>query len=245
MIPLPDKIEICPINEAILEIRYSSDFPKDAIFGIVYSVVKDFFPDKPVPLPILQLPETVREQDPNLQYKPHHTLKKDNIVFNIGPKVLTFSNISPYIGWTEWSKFFYSIYEKVKTTEVISSVERIGLRYINIFKENIFDKVKLEINLIDNILNDESTTFRTEIIDGELLKVLQIGNSLNIIRNNKPFIGSVIDIDCIYQVNDSADFFANFYKIIETAHIKEKDLFFSLLEKSFLEELKPTYGELQ
>jgi hypothetical protein len=44
---LPEKIENCPIVEAVFEIRYSSKYPEDAIFGVLYAAVKDFFTEKP------------------------------------------------------------------------------------------------------------------------------------------------------------------------------------------------------
>jgi len=43
---LPEKIENCPIVEAVFEIRYSSKYPEDAIFGVLYAAVKDFFTEK-------------------------------------------------------------------------------------------------------------------------------------------------------------------------------------------------------
>jgi len=243
MIKLPIKIEKCPISEAVFEVRFSSEYPIDAVFGILYGGIKDFFTEKPISLPILQLPESVREQDPNLKYQPYHKLSKDNIILNIGPRVLTFINSSPYVGWENWSDFFYAVLEKIKETKVLNKIERIGLRYINFFDENIFDKVKFEVKIIDKTLSHESTNLRTEIIDGKFVKVLQIGNVVNFIKNNSTLTGSIIDIDCLYNIEDNLDFFANYREVIEDAHIKEKELFFSLLEESFLKELQPKFGE--
>jgi len=240
---LPDIIEICPIDEAVFEIRYTSKSPVDAIFGILYSKIKDFFTGNPVPLPILQLPEAVRSQDPNLKYQAYHQLQKDNLILKIGPKMLGFSNLKPYSGWKNWSEFFYNVLKEILQTEVINQVERIGLRYINLFNTNIFDKVKFEIKINKDILKDESTHLRTEILDEGFIKILQIGNSVNVIKINENIISSFIDIDCIYNIEDDFNFFKNYKDIVEKAHIKEKTLFFSLLEDSFLKELKPYYGE--
>lgn len=243
MIQLPKKIKDCPITEAVLEFRYDSDYPSDAIFGMLYGAIKDFFSEKPVSLPILQLPETVRMQDPNLKYHAYHRLINDNIILNIGPRVLTFSNMPPYNGWNEWSKFFYAVYDKIIKAKVLSKVERIGLRYINCFNESIFDKVKVEVKVNNEFLSEESTNLRTEIIEDQFIKILQIGNSVNVAKDNQVTIGSIIDIDVLYLINDSSNFFENYHSIIEDAHNKEKELFFSLLEESFLMELGPIYGE--
>jgi uncharacterized protein (TIGR04255 family) len=242
MTQLPNKIEICPIEEAVFEIRYSSKYPIDAIFGMLYADIGKIFSENSS-LPILQLPETVRCQDPNLKYQPYHRLVKDNFILNIGPKVLTFVNSKPYMGWEKWSDFFYGVLDNIIKTEVLDRVERIGLRYINVFDANIFDKVKFEVKLKNKPLKDESTNLRTEILDEGFIKVLQIGNALNIIRNNKNTTGSIVDIDCLYSIHDGLDFFKIYRQIVEKAHNKEKELFFSLLEDSFLKELKPDFGE--
>lgn len=243
MIPLPKKIENCPIIEAVFEIRYSSESPVDAIFGILYASIKDFFTEKPVSLPILQLPESVREQDPNLKYHAYHKLVNGNFVLDIGPRVLTFRNIPPYEGWTQWSKFFYSVLGSIEQTKVLDIIERIGLRYVNLFNGNIFNKVKVDVNIDNKTITDASTNIKTEILDEKFIKILQVGNSVNMVKDGKMINGSIIDIDCLYNVSGSLNFFDNYHEIIEDAHNKEKELFFSLLEDSFLQELKPQYGE--
>lgn len=240
---LPVEIKICPIKETILEIRYSSKIPSDAIFGSLYGELRPFFDSDPQSLPILQLPEAIRRQDPSLKYKAHHQFKKDNLILSIGPDVLVFSNISPYVGWGRWSNFFYEILKKLLKIDVLDKVERVGLRYINIFDDNIFDKVDCEIKIIDDILTGQSTNLRTEILDENIIKVLQIGNSVTMMSDNNPVHGSIIDIDCLMNIDDTSDFFKSYHDIIEYAHNKEKELFFSLLKKEFLEALKPIYGE--
>lgn len=240
--PLPSNIEKCPIAEAIFEVRYSSEYPDDAIFGVLYAAVQSFFTPKPAPLAILQLPEAVRERDPNLKYQPYHRLLNENLSLGIGPRVLTFANSHPYKGWEAWSNFFYDVLSAIEETKALNKVERVGLRYINVFDGNIFDKIKLEVNINDQKLTDESTNLRTEIIDDKWIKVLQVGNAIAIEKEGKIQNGSVIDIDCLYNIDDE-DFFSSHREIIETGHVKEKELFFSLLKQSFLDTLKPTFEE--
>ena len=241
---LPDKIKKCPITESVFEIRYTSEMPVDAIFGILYAAIKDIFTKDPTPLPILQLPEKIRVQDPNFKYQPCHKLEKDNFILSIGPRVLTFSNQSPYTGWNEWSKFFYEVISNIQKSKVINKIERLGLRYINFFEGNIFEKTKIEIKIDKNILKEESTNLRTEIIQNDIVQILNIGNSVNIKCGNSSKIGSIIDIDCLYNFKDPFDFTngQSYRDIIEKLHAKEKELFFTLLKEAFLKELIPIYG---
>ena len=239
---LPVVIDPCPIEEAIFEIRYSSKIPSEARFGMLYGAIGDLFSADPIPLSILQLPEAIRSQDPNLKYKAHHQFKENNHTINVGPDVLTFSTLNPYCGWKEWSAFFYKILEKIFAINLISRVERIGLRYINRFDHNIFEKIQCEVKIIDTLLTDESTSLRTEIIDEKFTKILQIGNSITMLKDDKPIHCSVIDIDILSNIEDTQKFIKEYNKIVERAHIKEKELFFSLLNESFLEDFNPNYG---
>ena len=240
---LPVEIKPCPIVEAILEIRYSSDIPSEARFGMIYGSIGDFFKNEPIPLPIAHLPQDIRNQDPNLRYKAHHQFREKNQTLNVGPDVINFSTSEPYCGWKAWSVFFYKILETFLNSKVLKKVERIGLRYINRFEENIFEKIDCEVFVTGNKLTNESTNLRTEMIDDEFIKVLQIGNSITMIRDRNKINCSVIDIDVLYNIEDSKHFVQNHQEIIEKAHIKEKQIFFSLLKDSYLNKFNPIYGD--
>jgi len=241
---LPIEIQECPIIESILEIRYSSDFPADAIFGMIYGGIRyEFQGINPESLPILQLPEQVRLQDPNLKYQAYYRLSKDNLNFSIGPRTIIFSNLEPYIGWDDWSLFFNRIIEKIHKTNVISRIERIGLRYINSFSMNLLNQINVDFRINDSSINDKPTNIRTEFHEDKLIKVLQISNILNP-RNPKQKKRTIIDIDCLYDINKlSNEFFDNHKEYIEYAHTKEKELFFNLLTEELLATLKPKYKE--
>ncbi len=241
---LPLSIDPCPISESVFEIRYQPRVPVDAVFGILYSLVGKYFKDPPVSLPILQLPEAIRTQNPDLAYQPHYRLGNGNLILSIGPKTLTFSNIRPYMGWGKWSSFFESLLDDIKTSNVINYVERTGLRYINVFDKGILSNIELEIKLKDKVLLDESTTFRSEILDSGLIKILQIGSTVSISTDGKERTGSLIDIDCITNLNESADdFFKHYREVASLSHTKEKELFYDLLKPEFLATLNPIYGD--
>ena len=240
---LPIKIDPCPIQEAILEVRYSSQYPNEAILGMFYGKIGNFFEDPPISLPILQLPEAVRRQDPALKYKAYHQFKKGSHTLNIGPDVLTFSTNTPYSGWEKWSDFFYEVLARSLEANVINKVERLGLRYINHFNDNIFEKIHCEVDLIGRKLKNESTNLRTEEIDGDFIKVLQIGNSVTMVKGDQSISGSVIDIDILYNIKNTKYFLKNYKEVVESAHSKEKELFFALMKETFLEEFNPIYGE--
>jgi len=238
---LPKKIEKCPIIEAVVEIRFSSDLPSDAVFGVIYKAFQSDFPTKPLSLPILQIPETIRSQDPNLIFKPHHQLVKDNIVFQIGPRVMSLANKLDYMGWTKFSKVIKSYFERIISLGIITNIERFGLRYINFFSTNdIFDKIKLKVTNNEKPFINKNLFLKSVIESGGFTNTLQISDNASCKKNDKTEEGSVIDIDT-YCDSPKAKKSEDLFDLVEKAHFEEKSLFFELLTEKFIASLTPIY----
>lgn len=238
---IPKKLNICPIQESILEIRFSTDYPDDAIFGMVYSKVKELFPKKPIEqLPVQNIPEQIRRIDPNFKYHALQRIFNDNLSFSVGPRSIIFGNHKDYVGWDNWSLFFNKILEKIIETDLLLNVERIGLRYINLFENNIFNHANIELLINSKAILDETTNIRTELNVGGLIQILQVGNAVNVTSNTISKKASIIDIDCIYTFKKS-DNFQGYLKILGDLHDKEKDLFFEILKDEFIQTLQPEY----
>ncbi len=232
---LPKIIEICPIIDSTIEIRFKSKIHYNAVFGLIYSKLSSDF-KKVENLPILQVPEPIRMKDPNLKHKPLYKISNAEFAVQIGPDVLTVGCVPKYVGWRRFSNKIFSILDKVEELKIISEVERLGIRYINFFDQNIFDKIKLDISLSGEKIQDQKSVFRTQITKGKFICTLQVANDAKL--NNVD--GSIIDIDC-YKTRGLQDFFKNKEELINDGHLKEKELFFNLLSDNLLEELKPQF----
>lgn len=238
---IPKKLNVCPIQESILEIRFSTEYPDDAIFGMVYYKVKELFPNEKIEqLPVQNIPEQIRKLDPNFKYLANQRIVKDNLSFSVGPRSIVFGNHKNYVGWDSWSLFFNKIIEKINETDLLSNVERIGLRYVNLFEVNIFNHVNIELLINSNKILNETTNIRTELNVGRLIQILQIGNAVNVTSNNTTKKASIIDIDCIFNF-DKEENFREYPKILDDLHLKEKELFFRILKDNFIEKLEPEY----
>ena len=237
VIKLPKKITPCPIKEAIVEIRFESEIPNDAVFGIFY---KEFKADYTTvdELAILQLPEFVRKQEEAFQHKPHYKLSNnDGFLFQVGPRVLSLISVDPYSGWSKFYEKLKDIVKRIESLEVVKSYTRIGIRYVNHFEVNVFDIVTLKVILPGHELNNYDTFIRSEIPTGDFKSTLQISNSANIIGNEKKNKRSIIDID-VFTENTQEDINV----LIDNGHLEEKKLFFTLLEPEFVKSnLNPEY----
>lgn len=236
---IPKKINPCPIIEAIVEIRFNSEMPSDAIFGVIYSEFKQEYP-KFENLPILQLPETVRMKDLNLRFQPHYKLIHDNYILQIGPNVLSMVNLNEYVGWDDFAAKIKKTITRVHKLGVIKNFIRFGIRYINFFELDIYENINLEILLSNNTFNSEQLTFRSTVKSGKFHINLQILNNGNISVKKIAKVGSIIDIDTYIQ-DEPIISFKNIAKLLEEGHSEEKALFFNLLKNDFLKKFNPEY----
>jgi uncharacterized protein (TIGR04255 family) len=246
MTKLPLALKQDTILEAIFEVYFEPDPPSEAVFGIIYPIVLQKNSNlKHIPLPILQLPETVRNNDPQFKYQPLNRLQVDGLNISIGPRVINFSIIKPYIGWSNWKPSLLDILIKLTEVHVIRNVERTGLRYLNFIERDIFPLINGEIKIIDSTIKPVSTTVRTEIPEGEYMKVLQIANNVTINKNGQMKNGSLVDIDIIRGKKvQNYDFNTNLETILNKSHLMAKQLFFNILKEDFINELDPVYGEV-
>ncbi len=238
---LPVEINPCPIVDAIVEFRYSTNIPKDAILGLLYNNLVSHF-NEFNKLPITQLPDQIIQNDPGLAFKPYYEFKKDNLSLKVGPAVINFSNNEPYIGWEKFFPFIKENVIKIIETDIIKSIDRVGIRYINFFEANLFGNINLEVNLNNTNLNEEDTSLRIEKKEEKIRTVFHFANNIDVEINKKMKHGSIVDIDCIFREKPiEENYVDSFVKIINNGHKKEKEIFFSLLKEEFLNKYKPKY----
>lgn len=215
--------------------------PPDAIFGVVFNKLKDSYKDEGG-LPILQIPAAVRNQDPNLLFQPHYKLVKDHYILQIGPKVISLAiTDQKYTTWESYYTEIQEVFEKVNEIGFISEVLRVGLRYINLFVDDIWENINISVKISDNEIHSDEIFVRTLLDKGEYKVNLQTGNQLKL-EDNKQIVGraSVIDIDT-FILDENINFFSNMKEILWSSHDIEKEIFFTLLKDDFLKSLNPEY----
>lgn len=239
---LPKQISPCPIIEAIVELRFASapKVPADAIFGLAFEKLNKIYPTV-TNLPVLQVPEQIRQADPNLRYQAHHRFAQENFSFSLGPRVLIFSCSSPYIGW---EAFFAKIQENLKLLlgieGMIEHFERLGVRFINFFDGTT--SVNIALNISANNLPLADVQFHSTFVYPEenFTTIIQIGNKVDVAIGSETKKGSVVDIDTFKQ-STSEEIKTDLFGFIDRAHLSEKNIFFSLLKKEILDRLNPVY----
>ena len=240
---IPTKLNLCPIIESVFEIRFDSVLDANIVFALIYGKLKDDFP-KVETLPLSELPASMRDADPNLKYQPAYKLHykdNENIVLQICAKAVGFSFTPEYCGWNDFSSFVIRYLNKIRETEVISHVIRIGFRVINFIEGNVFDgeKINLKICLRDKEIPYKETSIKTVFSDGDCHSTTMIFNEAQLNNVTPIKKGSVIDIDT-FSVNCSR-FFENAPAFLENVHLAEKKVFFNLLTEEYLKSMQPEY----
>lgn len=243
---IPIRISPDPILEAVVELRFSTSVPNEAVFGLIYGQIQSEFSSYEA-LPVLQIPEAVRNQDEKLKYTAHYRVKSSDFHVNIGPKVIAIVNPKPYTGWDEYIKIISHVLEKLGGLNFISSIERIGVRYLDFF-EGVDISPHLVFGLRDFPYKDNgqmsiSTAFTPTLPDGNgfsLNTTLRISSSNLMMVNNQLKPGSILDADTYCDLHIGFDKEV-IQQIISDAHKVDKEVFFSLLKEEFIETLNPVY----
>ena len=160
--------------------------------------------------------------------------------FAIGARQLYLGKTGEYAGWALFSEKMRHVIETIEKLSFISEVERVGLRYVNFFNFDIFDRINLIISLSNRPITDNETLVRTTIPGQRFTSRLHVANKTSFTVEGLVRFGSVIDIDT-FLVTDLNDFFKNPTSIIEEGHTEEKTVFFTLLKDDFIQTLNPEY----
>ncbi len=234
---LPVKINPCPITEAVIELRFEPSVERDAVFGILYQKLKGTYSDSVEKTAILQLPQQLRDSDPDLIYQPYYRLKRENFITQIGPNVVSVSATGEYPGWQTLKDEFVRVFGFVKASDVASSYSRFALRYINNIKGDVTDKMKWVISLGGKDLTKLPLSMTSVITDGQVSSTFRFRNDMKDKAGDRL---SVIDIDSVLNA-PVLDFEERIDEYLDIVHLSEKEIFFSSLTEEYIHSLNPEY----
>ncbi|MBR5907042.1 MAG: TIGR04255 family protein [Bacteroidales bacterium] len=241
---IPIKLDNCPIVESVLEFRFDSHVAREVVFPILFSSINSDF-QSPIALPTLQIPDSVKAMDPNLKDQPSYRLllkENPNFSLQIGPRVVSFSFNQNYRGWDAFQDYVISYFTRLKQTNIINRVTRMGFRVINFFEWDIFKRgTEVSIFLQGKEIPYRETTLRTKFINGDYQSVVNIINNAQLNSPSGKKTGSIIDIDtCLMNCEN---FFQKLPEYMGKAHSIEKEIFFNLLNDDLIESFKPSYND--
>lgn len=236
----PTRITPDPIIDAVVEFRFESDVPPDAILGMLFGVVRNEFPNF-IKLPIAEIPEEIRRNDPQLKFAPCYQATSKEYRLNVGPRVISLSNPGNYVGWNEkLYPFLQNILKQLEKSAIVKNFTRIGIRYIDFFETDIFENITLSIMMNNKPLIAKQTTIINIFERNEFTIRVNIQNNTMISRNNKTIVGSIIDTDTFFEPTHLFSF-DGMVGLVDKQHDVSLNVFFDLLKPDFLKTLNPEY----
>lgn len=238
---IPERISPSPIVDAVVDIRFAPSAPADAVFGLIFPHIKDRYKSL-MKLPILQVPDEIRQKDPNFIFQPYYRLEHGPFVLQVGPRVLIFSAPN-YPGWGAFSGELRNVMDSMFKICLFDTIDRIGIRFINFFEGNVFKQFDVQLR-VGGIEQTETNVFvRTISSTPPFVTTLQISNDVSIQQEDHARHGSIIDLDVSVSTPAlPADQLDTFMGIVTNGHDSLKRDFFKLLTPAFLETLHPDYS---
>lgn len=236
------KISPCPIIETVIQINCTFTVDQDVVVGLIYSLLQDKTDASSLQiekLPILNLPEEIRRADQNLRDKPWYKINCGDHFIMIGLFGIALGITPPYKGWNLFKSFSVKVFNILRD-HVIKDVSAISLKYLDFFSNvNIFEKINCDFRLNGMQITAIPTIFRTELPDGNFIKIIQITNGVHLYNQTLGIDsdGSLIEIN-LFTRNVSVE---KFDQITNEAHLIQKESFFELLSEDFLKTFKVEY----
>jgi uncharacterized protein (TIGR04255 family) len=237
---LPVRIDPCPIVEAAVEMRFVSSEPWRNMPGLLAPRLRKRYPESKE-LRLFQLPEAIRQQEAGFTYQPLVKYDGADFLIHFGPRVLTLNTrMQQYPGWPRIREELLWLWKEVADAGFVQEGERLGVRYIDFFAEDIFSLVVLQASVGGQEIVGVEQNFSVVAPWDNATARLVLTNGAFLNDGHEKRRGSVLDLE-VWQALTSDDVFAGARMQVERLHEANKKLFFGLLKPDFLASLNPTY----
>ncbi|HAO19558.1 MAG TPA: hypothetical protein DCQ37_03070 [Desulfobacteraceae bacterium] len=244
---LPKRLRKEPLLDALFECRLEVEFPLSNILpGVFFS---EFEGDKHIErLPQSEIPEVIRNSDPNFQYVPLVRIRMDSYSFLIGDRSVAVACNLPYKGWNDFKLTIIKMIEVLKKTGLINGIVRYSIKYIDLIQsDDPAEQVGLAnlfLKIGSHNLTKESYQVRMDIPADGFINVVQIISGVKVTLPDKSSLeGVVIDIDTIKNTDGISleKMEQNIDESLDHIHRISKLTFFDCLAAQTLMKLDPEY----
>lgn len=207
MSELPKKLNNSPLLEALFEIRFepSSQSVSTIFPGLLFTqFVTDGKDGHIEHFPIAQLPQAMRDSDPNIKFAPLSRLVLDDFFINIGDRCLSIGcDSSDYKDWSNFRGKIEPVLKKIDDSKFVKSVSRYSIKYVNLIE---LDDITEQISFLNLDLKlgkgnyrvlDDSFNIRLEIKENEFISIVTLASSVEVSVKDTIKSGLIVDVDTI------------------------------------------------
>lgn len=234
---IPKRINPDNLKDSIVQIRFNSGIAPELFLGTFAANFGDTFKFAAA------IPKVTSEGNKMVFEGGHFLDESELIKLNVAGDSITFNSYKNYPGWNNYFPIIKTTVEKLFSTNLITEIKRIGVRYISQFDNtSLIENLNMNLSIAIPNTNLEATQIRSEFLEGDFKVILTLINKIKQIQgsNKNELNTSIIDIDVIQSPTEMTDS-KTAIEAIDNGHQKEKTVFFSLLKPAFLETLNPQY----
>ena len=143
-----------------------------------------------------RFPEEIRRREPAFTYQPLiQFLSRGDFLIQFGPRVISLVTKSKeYPGWPALEKEMAWLISELQQLGFVSEGERLGVRYINFFSFDIFEKLVLEVSTGRNG-SQVNVSVTSVLTKPPFTSRLLVANSAILGTGDSARVGSVLDVD--------------------------------------------------
>lgn len=244
---LPNALDREPLVDAVFEVRmggtpHMADLLPGALFGQI----------DPKPtiqrLPAAEIPQPIREQDPNLIFSPVIRLDWGGFTISFGDRNLIIGCKLPYPKWPKFKEAILGTVAKVADVGIAGPVERYSIKYVNLIQAPSFAaqiaKINMAVRVGDVEAMDDHLSVQVHRKEGDILHIVSVvTGAQGMMANKKMIFGAVVDIDSIRigHFPDLNTFSRSLEPAVEGLRQANKVKFFSCLKEETIKEMGPRY----
>lgn len=245
---LPSKLGKEPLIDVIFEIRFTSDKPASAVLpGLLFSQLIGVTTIEP--LPASQLPQQIREMDPNLHFSALSRLRWGRFAVLVGDRSLGVGCTMPYPGWVDFKIAIELVMRLACTANLMTSIDRYSIKYVDFFDTNgdyarAFGQFNIAVRIGKHEVRAESSIIRVEIPRTPFTHAVHVMTNASVQSGTSSIrTGAILDVDTLVveTISDVATFVTDLPHLLDAIHLANKQMFFECLSDSGLNNLDPKY----
>ena len=187
------------------------------------------------------MPDDMRTKDPSFTWEP--LLQYGGSAFSIqfGPRVISLiTRPHHYPGWSCFEEELAWVFEQLEASGIISEIERIGLRYVDFFENDVWPKLNMGVQIAGNPCQNGELSTTVVLRHPEGMVRLQVANGAFFQAPSGVKRGSVIDLD-VWHPGGDGNHFSDGLVRVKRLHDTSKEIFFGLLKPEILATMNPVY----
>lgn len=243
---IPKRLRREPLIEAIWQCVFDNitvSSVGELLLGILYGHLRRRGGECQVqPLPAVQIPPFVAQEDPVLRYAVKHRLevKGDPIVYQVGDRVVSVNCRRPYVGWEKFRDEILGAAQLIQETLPSVMPSQHALRYLDVLSADDLEQLRLKIAVGDQTVVREPLHLRVDLPYKGFRHVLQVVYPTEVqLPAGMPMRGTLIDLETKAA---GAGNWSGLKEELEKLHDASKAMFFEqVLSDELIQRLEPEY----